>query len=141
MVRDRPPAGLGGLLRWYAKVMEDETPDRLHIIGVEWDQGGGSLLGTPRWSPAFRSLVYACDGAVSATNEDGDYIWPCRAAIARMMRKRKPLHARWLVRLSQAGYDWRKLAVAQNQPDEYAEDITLRALELLWREYCVARLA
>ena len=141
LVRERPPASLGGLLRWFAQQMEAETPVRLSVRGVEWDGDGGSLLGTPRWAPQFRALIHACSGGIeSAVNEDGDYIWPCRAALARMARNRKPLIARWLIGLSLAGYDWRCYADAVGQPLEYARLITEGGLAMLWTEYSVSPL-
>lgn len=79
----REPRTLRDFLRELRTAMEAEVPVRLHQRGVEADEAGGSALGTPKWSSAFRAYV---TGIPSQLTQDGDYRWPLRASVSRMCR-------------------------------------------------------
>ena len=81
---DRHPQRLRDLVRELQEAREDELGrvGRLHASGVEWEPGaGGSALGTPRWTVAFRSYVTGPD---TDTTEEGDWRWPLRSSLFRL---------------------------------------------------------
>lgn len=95
---ERHPTRLHDLVRELQEAREAETVARLHSGGVEWEPGdGGSKLGTPRWTAAFRAYVTGndCD-----TTQDGDWRWPLRSSLFRLSISRSGTD-----RLA-AGYCW-----------------------------------
>lgn len=132
------PSTLRALLKWYEQAVSDEMPDKLHSPGVWRDWGpqsvGGSALGSPRHSDAFRQYI---EGSESATDQDGSYQTPVRAALWYLAEKsRRPLAARRLFRLAQCGFDWHRAADVLCLAHEDAEDLFTRGLERLWDAYC-----
>ena len=78
----RHPQRLRDYVRELEDAFQDETVGRLHQTGVEWEPGdGGSKLGTPRWTAAFRAYV---TGPACAETLEGDFRWPLRASIFRL---------------------------------------------------------
>lgn len=78
------PTRLRDFIRELQDAVESETMAvaRLHQSGVEWEPGaGGSHLGSPRWTAAFRAYVTGndCD-----TTVDGDWRWPLRSSLFRL---------------------------------------------------------
>ncbi|MBX3031927.1 MAG: hypothetical protein KF809_17405 [Chloroflexi bacterium] len=134
------PKGLPALLAWFREVSEGELPTAIHKAGVWRDHGpdaeGGSKLGTPASSDAFRRLT---EGTSSQLDGDGCYLFPLRAALERMARTGRPLTARALYRLALHQGDWRALADQLSYPDEFMELYIERALFHCWREYATER--
>lgn len=103
--RFRHPQTLHDYVRELRAAVEAESVDRLHMAGVEAEagpsprliataiaqgrdipraEGGGSHLGTPKWSHDFRTYL---EGSPFATYPDGAaYYWvhPLRSSVARM---------------------------------------------------------
>ena len=143
MEQGRQPRTFGGLLAWYDRAIRAETPEKLHIMDPwhdsvspqELEQGvrpvGGSHLGTLAYSGAFRALL---ERSPSASDEDGYYFTPVRAALSRIARRR-PLMAAFLFRLAQAGGDWKRIADDLGYPHEMVEIYGEASLRQLWREY------
>ena len=144
------------LLAWFVDRWVSELPTSIHAVGVEAerpgriqradgsgviDPGGGSKLGSPRLSPAFRSHLYGSAFSVEHASFDGvtetasTYSTPMRATLTWMERNRHPLYARWLRMLGRSGGDWHSVAVVVNMPPEYAEGITRDALTLCWKSF------
>ena len=79
---ERHPHWLRDLVHELRDAWEAEIPTRLHHGGVEWEPGdGGSKLGTPRWTVAFRSYITGPD---CETTKDGDWRWPLRSSLFRL---------------------------------------------------------
>lgn len=79
---ERHPQRLRDLVRELQEAREAEVVTRLHRGGVEWDaNSGGSKLGSPRWTTAFKAYITGpdCD-----TTEDGDWRWPLRSSLFRL---------------------------------------------------------
>lgn len=78
---DRPHR-LRDMVRELREAHEAETVTRLHRGGVEWEvNAGGSALGSPRWTGAFRGYVTGND--CDATDE-GEWRWPLRSSLFRL---------------------------------------------------------
>ena len=77
----RQPMRLRDLVHELQTAWQGECVGRLHRSGVEWDDSGGSALGTPRWTAAFRSYV---TGGDCDTTDDGEWRWPLRSSLFRM---------------------------------------------------------
>lgn len=135
MVKAAPPKGLGPLVTWFRDVIADESPITLHKGGVWRDHGqdaaGGSKLGAPAISDAFRRFI---EGVPWQTDPDGYYVLPFRAALARISR-RWPMTARHLYRLALVDGDWRRHADNVAWQHEEMELYIGEALRMLWREY------
>jgi hypothetical protein len=80
-LRMRQPHTLRQLVRELEDAHQAECVTRLHQSGVEWDGAGGSHLGTPRWTVAFRSYITGSD---CDTTQDGDWRWPLRSSVFRL---------------------------------------------------------
>lgn len=142
MEQGKMPKSLSGLVRWFVANLGNELPDRLHTTAVwhdrvspaERESGvqpvGGSLIGSHDYAGIFR-LIVESEGA-SVTDDDGYYLFPIRRALAQM-RHRRPLMARFLVRLGMCEGDWRAVATALGYPDEFIEVYTQAALVTLWK--------
>ena len=79
---ERHPTRLRDLVRELHEAREAETVTRLHKGGVEWEPGaGGSKLGTPSWTVAFRHYITGPD---CETTEEGDWRWPLRSSLFRL---------------------------------------------------------
>lgn len=140
MDRGRMPRTLAGLLRWYAAGWEDEVPDRLHKSEVYFSRPdpndasapvGGSKLGTKAHTDPFRRYL---ENVPSETDEDGWYVRPMHAALVRLSR-RYPMAGRHLFAVSQAGYDWRGVALRRHWTDEEYALFLMQVLAQLWMEY------
>lgn len=119
-----------------------EVVARLHIGGVEWEPGdGGSALGTPRWSHAFRRYVTGndCD-----TTQDGDWCWPLRSSVFRLSVSRSgtdQLAARFVWLLIHNRFHVREAWAQQCGPladpaiADAAEAWAGEALRRWWRRY------
>lgn len=137
------PKSLPGLLRWYEMAWWEEIPDRLHKREVwadhpdrrEQREGykavGGSLIGTHAYAESFRRYL---ENAASETDEDGYFTRPLHAAMAQMSREGRPLMARALFAVAQAGFDWGVIADRGGWAREMFGDYLHRALTLLWRD-------
>ena len=142
MERGKMPRTLPGLMRWYIVALAQELPERLHkaepwhdmVSAAERDAGlrpvGGSHLGAPAYAGGFRLIIEASS---SVTDEDGYYLYPVRAALGRLSRRR-PFMARFLFRVGQCEGDWQAVADALGYPDEMVETYTHAALVLLWQQ-------
>lgn len=140
--RGKMPKTLTGLVRWFVPALSDELPERLHIHEPWRDQvtaherqngtypTGGSRLGSLAYAGSFRLMLEA---GASITDEDGYYLFPIRAALSRLYR-RKPLMARFLFSLGLAEGDWRSVATSLGYPLEMMEVYTEGALRALWME-------
>ena len=155
--RAQKPSSLHKLIRWFVAGWQDEMPDTLHRRGVEWDKpgkivrprdgtvvddpGGGSRLGTPRWSQAFASRITGSAFFTENPSSDGQpeisksYATPMRAVVAHLETSRHPLKAQWLRLLANAGGDVGAVSAWAKVPDEYGESITRDALSLAWDYY------
>lgn len=145
--RGRMPKTLPQLLRWMSEQWVLETPAAIQVVEEVWsgkqeyhrdgstrwpaELTGGSHLGTPREVGAFRHLM---EGSPQAIDEDGSYIRPLRAALARLSWRR-PLMARNLVAVMASGCDWRGVAARGGWAEEMYADYLTAALVTLWREY------
>ena len=129
------PTTLNGLLRWYSEGWDAEVPTAIHKSEVWRDHGtqaeGGSRLGTPAHTDPFRRYM---EGTPSQIDQDGWYLLPMHAALARLGR-RWPLTARALFAVAQSGWDWRGVADRLG----YAEEMFVLFLEMalirIWHEY------
>lgn len=86
------------LVQWFLVGFREEMPDDIHSHQVWRDyvpdqhlsSGGGSLLGTPRWSDPFRRFIEDDPFGVEASEYEGHkslgnhYRTPMRAALARL---------------------------------------------------------
>ena len=70
----------------------------------------------------------------SQSDEDGWYLLPMHAALARLGR-RWPLTARVLFAVAQSGYDWRGVGTRLHYADEMMTLWMLQALAQLWAEH------
>lgn len=135
------PQTLSGLLRWYVGAFDAETPERLHkgevwrdrVSTAEMGEGvqptGGSHLGSPALADRFRRVT---EGSESQIDEDGYYLFPVRAALSRLKRRR-PLTVAILSRVAMCEGDWRAVADAIEYDHEVMELFLERALANLWR--------
>ena len=140
MGRGVQPKGLPALVAWFREVVAAEAPVALHKGGVWRDHGqdaeGGSHLGSPATSDAFRRFV---EGVPWQTDPDGYYVLPFRAALSRMSR-RWPMTARHLYRLALVDGDWRRHADNVAWQREEMELYVAEALRMLWREHSMMAL-
>lgn len=138
MQKGRMPRDLSGLLRWYAEGWDAEVPVALHRSEVWRDHGtdaeGGSRLGSPALTDPFRRYMRAAVEVPSQSDEDGWYLLPMHAALARLGR-RWPLTARVLFAVAQSGYDWRGVGTRLHYADEMMTLWMLQALAQLWAEH------
>ena len=126
------PTSLVALLGWYAKGLGSELPAELHEPGVWRDYGeagvGGSALGSPKWSYAFRRYI---EGSRRQTDTDGMYLYPVGAALAHL-DKSCPRVVTWLSILAMAGFDYRRAADFAHKAHDEAKAQTFGALTFLW---------
>lgn len=132
---DREPANLAAAIAWFRGVCAEELPVTLHRAGVWRDYGlhaeGGSALGSPALSDPFRRFL---QDSPSATDQDGNYIKPLRAALSRMSRHH-PLTARHLFRLALVDGDWKRHAANEGFQDEEMALYLWGALLMLWKDF------
>jgi hypothetical protein len=151
MLRGVQPKGLDALVAWFREACHGEAPTALHKGGT-WngrqeyarrtgepiwpaEQTGGSLMGSPATTSAFDAFISNAVDHPSATDDEGFYRLPLRAALARMGRGRYALTARYLYQLALMDGDVRRWAEQMCYPDEIASLYLERALDKLWREY------
>ena len=84
----RQPVRLRDYVRELVEAQQAETVARLHTGGVEWEpvragdsDAGGSHMGGPRWTTAFRAYV---TGGDCDTDRDGEWRWPLRSSVFRL---------------------------------------------------------
>lgn len=148
------PRGLPKLLAWFLTEWALEIPDRIHKGDVWRDYvrltedrkgQGGSLLGTPQTADDFRSYI---EGSPFATDQDGRYVRPIHAGIARMCGRQGhsgptfalhpyPFMARFLFRLACTG-DLLVSSESMGIPPQVQHVYAEQALFRLWRTYEVA---
>lgn len=138
----REPVTLSDHRRALARALADEAVQRLHRGGVEWEPGeGGSHLGTPRWTDAFRRYVTGTD---CDTTADGDWVWPLRSSVFRLSISRSGtdrLAARyvWLLAHHRMGVREAWAAQCGRLADpaiaDAAEAWAMEALRRWWRRY------
>lgn len=142
MSRGIQPKGLDALVTWFREACHDEAPVTIHKNELWRDHGhdgsGGSALGTPAWSDPFRRFLEGLDHP-SATDADGRYRLPLRAALSRMERRHEMM-ARMLYQLALLDGDWRRLADHMSYPADMVEYAMRSALHDLWREYSAMKL-
>lgn len=126
----REPRGVAALVAWYAASYQEAIPPTLHRLEPWSDQPtagerqagvrpvGGSRLGSPAYSPAFRAWLEASPHARDA---EGEFVWPFRSALARF-RGERPQLAALLDRLARCGFDWRALI---EQPMYLQQDVVM----------------
>lgn len=139
---ERHPTNLRALVRELMEAWQAELPTRLHNGGVEWEPGdGGSKLGTPRWTDAFRAYVTGndCD-----STKDGDWRWPLRSSLFRLSISRSGtdqaaaafcwllIHHRYSVR---EAWDAQRGPFADPSIAAVAETWAEGALQRWWRWY------
>lgn len=149
------PRGLRRLLTWFLAEWAREVPDEIHTAGVWRDYvrvdedrraEGGSLLGSPRDAEPFRRYL---QGSPFETDEDGSFVRPMHAAIARLaghgghdgpLRALAPLPfmARFLFRLALSGGDVEWAAATMGIPAQVMPYYTEAALYQLRRRHRVA---
>lgn len=145
------PRGLPRLLAWFIGEWSSEVPERIHkgdvwrdYVRLDEDRKGqgGSLLGTPQYADEFRSYI---EGSPFATDQDGRYVRPVHAAIARVCGRQGhegpshqlapfPFMARFLFRLATTG----DLAVSSESmgiPPQVQHVYAEQCLYRLWRTY------
>lgn len=155
------------LLAWFLEGFRAEMPEELHTGGVwrDWARldeersaEGGSLLGSPRLTDAFRTFLESSPLATELAEyegheaRDGDehYVRPMRAALARLngrhyctaAERRAPGHscpegamlARLLYRVAFLDGDWQAASVGFVQPG-LARILLGTALYQLWRRW------
>jgi hypothetical protein len=145
---DRTPQRLPDYVREVRDAYQSETVTRLHQGGVEWEpatpgdkDAGGSKLGTPRWSGAFRS--YIAGPCCSVDRDSGGWVWPMRSAVYRMELGSRfdQMAARFVFLLMRNDYHvrnaWRELMgmMADEYAMEGAEIVAAKALDRWWRFY------
>ena len=142
MERGKQPRTLAGLLHWFVIRLREETPEKLHrselwrdqVTVSEREQGlqprGGSHLGSLAYSGEFRAML---EGSPSMIDADGYYVFPVRAALSRIERRR-PIMARFLFAIGKAEGDWRSIADAMGYPAEMVEVYAEASLRRLWQE-------
>lgn len=138
----RVPMTLRDYLRELHAAAESETVTKLHQGGVEWEVGaGGSHLGTPRWTAAFRSYVTGSD---CDTTADGEWRWPLRSSVFRLSISRSPTDqsaARFVFLLMHNRFHVREAWTAQHGPfalpdtDSAAEAWAMEALRRWHQRY------
>ncbi len=142
MSRGIQPKGIDQLIRWFRECCHDEAPMTVHKneIWRDWghDGNGGSKLGTMAHSDPFRRFLDSVDHP-SATDDDGRYRFPLRAALSRYTRT-SPLTARVLYQLALVDGDWRRWSDNCGYNHEVGEKYLLTALYELWREFSVTAL-
>lgn len=113
------------LLGWFLAGFREELPDciharevwREHVPDQHLSSGGGSLLGTPKWSDPFRRFIEDDPFGTEPSEYEGykslsnHYRTPMRAAIARLAGRGKdtdpyPFMARALWRTALRDGDW-----------------------------------
>lgn len=137
----RHPRTLRDHIRELRDAREAETVTRLHTGGVEWDDAGGSALGTPRWTVAFRSYITGPD---CGTDLDGEWRWPLRSSLFRLSVSRSGedrLAAAFVWLLMHHGYDVKEAWAHQCGPfadpliADVAETWALAAMTRWWGRY------
>jgi hypothetical protein len=136
---------------WFLEEWSDEVPATIHkgdvwrdYVGLTEDRTGqgGSLLGTPANSEAFRRYI---EGSPFETDPDGRYTKPVHAALAKLcgrgghwgVTKRlesRPFMARYLFRLGMTAdrdFAAESMGIPPQVRDIYAE----QALYRLWKAY------
>ena len=136
------PRGLMELLHWFEAEWQDQAPDDLHRFDVWRDyvaaneawlrRGGGSRLGTPAWSEAMRRLLEAPHSA----DQDGYYLHPLAAAMARIER-RDSYMAAFLRAVALAGFQVSPVGMRCGLPESVTMIYAVESLNVLWRAYCV----
>ena len=121
MERGRKPEGLDALIAWFMDGYREENPPRIHRSDL--DDGG-----VPDLAGEFRRYI----DAPSSIDDDGYYVTPIRAAMARLEREGKPLMARTLFQLAQCDGNWVLLSQRLDWPLYYCGKHLERALGILW---------
>lgn len=124
------PKNLRLLLHWLRRQMEYEYPDKL--TDSEIGEGGTPNLG--------RAFIAYLDGSPFATDVDGYYRWPLKAAIAFMAHGPRgnsgdPFMARFCYLVTRCDYDWSMAAARMGIKDEIAEVYATESLRRLWRYF------
>lgn len=124
------PKSLDELISWLREQWAEEPfPDRIHIRAIE----DGSRLGAHAFSGAFLQHV----DKPRRTDEDGLYVAPLNAALARMRdgsqkRLPMPISAENIWSLIRVEFDWRRLANSLGWPEELYALALAGALMELW---------
>jgi hypothetical protein len=147
------PKGVGQLVSWYLREWANEMPTAIHVNEVwrDWvrldehrSAEGGSLLGAHKFTDGFRQFI---DDSPHSTDEEGRYVRPIRAALARLCGRGghagptkdlspAPFMARFLYRFGTSG-DMIGSANSMGIPDQVAQVYAERALMQLFRLYSV----
>ena len=139
---ERHPHRLRDLVRELQEARGAEVVTTLHRDGVEWETNeGGSKLGSPRWTTAFKAYV---TGNECETTKDGDWRWPLRSSLFRLSISRSGtdrLAAAFCWLLIHHRYNVREAWAAQCGPfadpaiGDAAEAWAMEALGRWWKLY------
>lgn len=148
------PKGFNGLRHWFLTEWAVETPMSIHIDDVwrDWvrlDENrsaeGGSLLGALKYRDDFRAYI---EGSPHATDADGRYERPLRAAVASLCGRSghsgptdklqpAPFMARFLFRYGTSSGALLEVAASMGIPPQVAEIYAERAIQRVHRLYAV----
>jgi hypothetical protein len=148
-----PPRKVADLVRWMLEGFRGEMPAAIHAEGV-WREyvtqarapGGGSLLGSKRYTDDFRQFLEGSPFALAVAEYEGHkalethYRTPMRAAIARVSGYGKahddrPFMARTLYRTCLLDGDWDTACASMGIPKPVRHTYIRAALRRLWQLY------
>ncbi len=142
------------LLAWFLAGYREEMPQAIHA-GEVWreyvpdqhiSQGGGSLLGTPKWSDPFRRYLEDSPFGTEPSEYEHHksigvhYRTPMRAALARLSGRGKdtdpsPFMARTLHRTAVRDGDWNGACASMGIIEPVRRPYLEAALHKLWDRY------
>lgn len=153
----QPPKNLLG---WFLAEFRAEIPGRIHAADVWRDQVspdeakagiqavGGSLLGSPRTSDAFRRYIEGSPFITEVAEYEGHkdpvthYAFPLRAALATLAGRGRdtdeyPFMARALYRTALRDGDWDGACASMGIPQPVRKVYIEEALRRLWHRYSI----